>query len=89
MGLFGKGRPKKEEAILEEPEVTEEEPEDVEEYEDEEEVEEVKPKKVLKKSEPRYIEVPTFFSNADLDKMTWENNVMLKEMYKVFKEERG
>jgi len=80
--------------VVEEPEEVTELPE----YEDEivEAVEEqqvqpvpvreqpVQPKTV---SKPKLIQVPVFLTQADINKMTYENNVMLREILELVKEE--
>jgi len=67
----------------EEPEVIEEESE-LPTYEDEPVEEPVKSKAV---SKPNVVQVPVFLTQADLNKMTYDNHLMLMEILKLAKEE--
>jgi len=76
--------------IVEEPEEFEEESEDESElptFEDEV-IEAVKsPVKPQQVSKPRVIQVPVFLTQADMNKLVYENNLMLREVLKLAKEE--
>lgn len=85
MALFGGKKPKKQEPVQEEVEVVEEPVDEEEEYEEEEEDSEEVEEAVKKQSKIQTVEVPVFLSPADIDRMTWENNQMLKEIWREAK----
>lgn len=40
-----------------------------------------------KTESPKYLEVPVFISRSDVNRWTYENNLMLKELLSIIREE--